>query len=39
MGPSLVLSLSIRVDQGVMAMKENSIFPKTPEVEPYDQMG
>ena len=33
-----VLPLQISVDQGIMAMKGYSTFPKASEVEPHNQM-
>ena len=38
MGPQQVLAFQIRVDLGVMEMKEYSTFPKAPELEPDHQM-
>ena len=38
MRPKWVLPLWVRVDLGVMLMKEYSIFPKTSELEPHHQV-
>ena len=38
MGPKQVLLLQVRVDLGVMAMKEYSTFPKAAELERHHQV-
>ena len=38
MEPELVLTLWVRVDEGVMTMKGYFILPKCPELELYHQM-
>ena len=36
--PKEVLSLQVRVNLGVMAMKRYSTLPRSPELKPYNQM-
>ena len=38
MVPQHMLPLRVRVDLGIMAIKEYSIFSKAPELEPHNQM-
>ena len=38
MGPMQVLTRRVRVDPGLMAMKEYSILPKSLELKPHHQM-
>ena len=38
MGPYQVLPLRIKADMGVMELKGNYTFPKSPELEPHHQM-